>query len=159
ENLAAVKTNCQNRGVSPDIDRVITLDDERRALLQKTQQLQQRQNEVAKLIPKEKDKDKKQTLIQEGRSLRDEVGTLEAKVKEVEEALHQVLVTIPNMTHPAAPVGGTPADNKVVRVWGERRGLDFPVKDHVAVAEALDLADFEAGSAVAGPKFYYLKND
>ncbi|MBM4069791.1 MAG: serine--tRNA ligase, partial [Planctomycetes bacterium] len=39
------------------------------------------------------------------------------------------------------------------------RDFDFPVKDHVALAESLDLVDFEAGSSVAGPKFYYLKND
>jgi seryl-tRNA synthetase len=159
DNLDAVKTNCQNRAVTADVDRVITLDDQRKDLLQKTQLLQHRQNEISKLIPKEKDKDKKQTLIAEGRALREQVAALEAQVKQVEEDLRLVLVTIPNMTHPDAPIGATPADNKVIHVWGERRSFDFHVKDHVALAESLDLADFEAGAAVAGQKFYYLKNE
>src|SRR5947209_7253271 len=149
DNLDAVTSNCRNRGVTADVGRVVELDDQRKSLLQKTQVLQQRQNEISKLIPKEKDKDKKQTLIQEGRSLRDEVAALETQVKDVEENLRQALLAIPNMTHPDAPIGGTPADNKVIRVWGERRALDFPVKDHVTLAESLNLADFEAGASVA----------
>jgi seryl-tRNA synthetase len=68
-------------------------------------------------------------------------------------------MTIPNMTHPDAPIGATPADNKVVRTWGDKPKFDFKPKDHVAIAEALNIVDFEAGSSVAGQKFYYLKND
>jgi seryl-tRNA synthetase len=159
DNLDAVKANCRNRNVKADVDRVVHLDDERRRLAQETQGLQQRQNEISKLIPKEKDKDQKQRLIQEGRDLRDKVGGLENRAKENDEQLRQVLLTIPNMSHPDAPVGTTAEDNKVVHTWGEPRKFDFPAKDHVALAEALDLADFEAGAAVAGQKFYYLKNE
>jgi seryl-tRNA synthetase len=68
-------------------------------------------------------------------------------------------MTIPNMSHPSAPVGTTAEDNKVIRTWGEPRKFDFPAKDHVALAEALDLVDFDAGAAVAGQKFYFLKNE
>jgi seryl-tRNA synthetase len=56
-------------------------------------------------------------------------------------------------------VGATPADNKVIRTWGEPRRFDFPIKDHVTLAESLKLADFEAGASVAGQKFYFLKNE
>jgi seryl-tRNA synthetase len=159
DHLDAVKTNCRNRAVTADVDRVVALDDRRKDLLQQTQVLQQRQNEISKLIPKEKDKDKKQALIGEGRALRDQVAALEAQVKQTEEDLRLAVVAVPNMTHPDAPVGATPADNKVIRVWGERRRFDFPVKDHVTLAERLQLADFEAGAQVAGQKFYYLKNE
>lgn len=159
DNLQAVKTNCKNRAVTADVDRVVALDDQRKELLQKTQLLQQRQNEISKLIPKEKDKDKKQAFIQEGKSLREQVGALEAQVKQVEEDLRIALTAIPNMTHPDAPIGQTGADNKVIREWGQKRIFDFPVKDHVTIAENLKLADFEAGAAVAGQKFYFLKNE
>ncbi|MCI0642196.1 MAG: serine--tRNA ligase [Gemmataceae bacterium] len=159
DNLEAVRTNCKNRNVQADVDRVVALDDERKKLVQDAQVLQQRQNEISKLIPKEKDKDKKQTLIQEGRELRDQVGVLEAQLKQVEEDLRLVQLTIPNMSHPDAPVGATPADNKVIRQWGTPRRFDFPVQDHVTIAERLKLADFEAGAAVAGQKFYFLKNE
>ncbi len=63
------------------------------------------------------------------------------------------------MTHPDAPVSTDPAGNKVVKTWGTPPKFDFAAKDHVALCETLDLADFEAGASVAGQKFYYLKNE
>src|SRR5437867_1873570 len=69
EHSAEVKVNCRNRNVRADVDRVVQLDDERKRLLQVTQGLQQRQNELNKLVPKEGDTAKKQALIQEGRGL------------------------------------------------------------------------------------------
>ena len=71
DNLDAVKANCRNRNVKADVDRVVALDDERKRLVQETQIVQQRQNEVSKLIPKEKDAAKKQELIAEGKTLRE----------------------------------------------------------------------------------------
>jgi seryl-tRNA synthetase len=159
EHLDDVKTNCRNRNVKADADRVVQLDDERKRLLQQTQVIQQRQNEVSKLIPQEKDAARKQERIAEGKSLREQVGGLEKQLKEVQEQLHAALLTIPNMTHPDAPVGTTAEDNKVIHKWGEPRPFDFAAKDHVALAEALQLVDFEAGASVAGQKFYYLKNE
>jgi seryl-tRNA synthetase len=159
EHLAAVKANVANRNVKADVDRVVALDDERKRLISETQVLQQRQNAISALIPKEKDKDKKQALIAEGRELRAKVAALEAQSRENDAAMKAALAGIPNMTHPDAPVGTDAAANKVLRRWGEPRKFDFPAKDHVAIAEALDLVDFEAGSSVAGQKFYFLKNE
>jgi seryl-tRNA synthetase len=159
ENLDAVKINCANRNVKADVDRVLLLDDERRRLINETQGLQQRQNEISKAIPKEKEASKKQALIQEGRDLREKVTTLEAKSREIESTMRAALAGIPNMSHPDAPVGTDSAANKVLRQVGTPRKFDFAAKDHVALAEALDLVDFEAGSAVAGQKFYFLKNE
>src|SRR5260370_23743600 len=98
ENLDSVKSNCRNRNVQADVDQVVHLDDERKRLLQETQTIQQRKNEIDKLIPKEKDVAKKQTLIQEGRSLREKVGALESQSKKVQGDLRTVILTIPNMS-------------------------------------------------------------
>jgi seryl-tRNA synthetase len=159
-NLEAVKANCKNR-LAPhaQVDRVVQLDDLRKQLIGETQTIQQRANEISQLIPKEKDPAKKQELIAEGKALRERKTAMEAEVKKVEADLHAALLTIPNMTHPDAPVGSTPADNKVLRRIGEPRQFDFAPKDHVALAEALDLVDFEAGASVTGQKFYFLKNE
>jgi seryl-tRNA synthetase len=159
QNLDAVKENCRNRNVKADVDAVVRIDDERKRLVQETQVLQQRQNEVSKSIPREKDADKKKALVEEGRKLRDQVAALEEQKKETQAQLDAALYTIPNMSHPDAPVGTTAGDNKVIKTWGEPRKFDFKARDHVALCEALDLADFEAGAAVAGQKFYYLKNE
>jgi seryl-tRNA synthetase len=158
-NLDAVRINCANRAVKADPATVVRLDDERKRLIAEAQSLQQRANELSKRIPQEKDANAKQTLIAEGKQLREQVGTLEKQLKQAEADLHVALLTIPNMTHPAAPVGHTAADNKVIRKFGEPKRFEFPVKDHVAIAESLDLVDFEAGAAVAGQKFYFLKNE
>jgi seryl-tRNA synthetase len=160
DNLDAVKANCKNRlAANAEVDRVVQLDDQRRKLIGESQSLQQRSNELSQQIPKEKDAAKKQDLIAEGKRLREQKTVAEGEVKKIEAELHAALLTIPNMTHPDAPVGGTPADNKVIRRVGEPRTFDFTPKDHVALAEALDLVDFEAGASVTGQKFYFLKNE
>ncbi|MSU76577.1 MAG: serine--tRNA ligase [Gemmataceae bacterium] len=159
ENLAAVKANCKNRNVTADVDRVVTLDDERKRIISLAQVRQQEANASAKSVGGEKDPAKKQELIARGKQLREEVGAFDAQLKQVEADLKAVVSTIPNMTHPAAPIGALPEDNKVVKVWGTPTKFDFKPKDHVALCETLDLADFEAGAAVAGQKFYFLKNE
>jgi len=160
ENLESVRQNCHNRGVlGANPDQAVTLDDERKKLAQETQTIQQRANEVSKLIPKEKDASARNALIAEGKKLREQVQAQEKQVKAVEEELHKVLCSIPNMTHPDAPVGRDSAANKVLRKWGTPREFSFVPKDHVALAEALDLVDFEAGARVTGQKFYFLKNE
>jgi seryl-tRNA synthetase len=159
EHLQAVKTNCANRNVSVQVDRIPILDDERRRIIQEMQVLQQRHNENKKLVPKEKDPAKRDVLIAEGRLMRDQVARLEGELKQVETTLRGILLSVPNITHPTAPVGKSAADNRILRQWGERPRLNFKIQDHVALAETLDLVDFEAGASVAGQKFYYLKNE
>src|SRR3954462_2517005 len=105
------------------------------------------------------DRAKGEALKEEGKRLREQVAELEKEAKRIDEDLRAALVTIPNMTHPDAPVGKEATDNKVIRTWGEPRRFDFKPKDHVALCEALDLADFEAGASVTGQKFYFLKNE
>ena len=101
--------NCVNRAVKADPAAVVRLDDERKRLIAETQTLQQRANELSKRIPQEKDPAAKQALIAEGKQLREQVGTLDKQVKQAAADLHVALLTIPNMTHSAAPVGHTAA--------------------------------------------------
>jgi seryl-tRNA synthetase len=90
------------------------------------------------------------------RALKSEIDVLESMQKQLYSEWTSALLTIPNLTHQEAPPGN---DNKVLRKWGEPRNFDFPPKDHVALAESLDLVDFEAGSRVTGQKYYFLKNE
>jgi seryl-tRNA synthetase len=160
DNLAAVKANARNRlATHAEVDRVVELDDRRKKLVGEQQAIEQRANEVSGQIPKEKDAARKQELIAEGKRLREQKAGMEGEVKQVKADLLAALLTIPNMTHPDAPVGSTPADNKVLRRVGEPREFNFTAQDHVALAEALDLVDFEAGASVTGQKFYFLKNE
>jgi seryl-tRNA synthetase len=161
DHLEAVKANCKNRlAAHAEVDRAVALDDRRKKLVGETQAIQQRANEVSQQIPKEKDPAKKQAQIAEGKRLREQKTVMEGEVKQVEAELHAALLTIPNMTHPDAPVGSTPADNTLLRRVGEpRKFAEFAATDHVTLAEKLDLVDFEAGASVTGQKFYFLKNE
>src|SRR5260370_3964773 len=88
EHLDDVIANCKNRNVKADPARAVQLDDERNRLEQQTQTLQQRQNEVSKLIPKEKDAPAKQKLVAEGKALREQVSGLEKQRDQIKEVLH-----------------------------------------------------------------------
>ncbi len=157
-----VKTNCRNRNLPNGVqavDRLLEIYEQRKYTIHQMQLKQQRLNEISKLVPKEKDAAIKENLIREGRNLRSNISAWENQLKAYELDQKEVLKTIPNLSHPEAPVGTTAQDNKVVGQWGKPPQFDFTPQDHVALAEALDLVDFEAGSAVAGQKFYFLKND
>jgi len=83
EHQAEVKANLRNRNVKADVDRVVHLDNERKRLAQETQNVQQRQNEVARLTRGEKDAAKKQEFIQEGKSLKEKATGLEKFISEI----------------------------------------------------------------------------
>lgn len=159
DNLDAVKLNCANRNVTADVDGVVRLDDERKRIQRQSDETKAKQNEISKKFPLAKTPEEKQALKDESNRLKEQVSTLDADLKRVQNELHAIVVTIPNMTHPDAPVGRDSSANKVVSRFMEATRFDFNPKDHVALVESLDLADFEAGRKVAGQKFYFLKNE
>lgn len=159
KNLDAVKANCANRNVKADVDAVVRLDDDRKKLEFQRGEAAAKQNQISKGFASAKTPEEKAALKAESGALKEQIVGFDAQLKTVEAELVAVLVTIPNMTHPDAPVGTDDKANKVVSVVGEPRKFDFKIKDHVALCEALDLADLEAGTKVAGQKFYFLKNE
>ena len=160
ENFDAVKANCLNRNLDTfAVERTVVIDDERRRLVHLRSETAAKQNEISKRFPQAKRPEEKQALKDQSTKLKEEVGTIDANLKLVEDDLKFNLLLIPNMTHPAAPVGTDSSANKVISHHGEPRTFDFKTKDHVALCESLDLADFEAGTKVSGQKFYFLKNE
>ena len=159
QNPDVVKANCRNRQIQADVDRVIDLDQERRDLQFETDNIRRRIKELSERIPKEKDPDRREALVQEAKVTKKTVAANERRLSEVVEAFEEELSRIPNMTHPETPVGDSDADNRELRRVGEIREYDFEPKSHVELGERLDLIDFEGGARIAGQKFYYLKNE
>lgn len=159
DNLEAVKKNIENRNMTADADKVVELYDKRTALVTKQQELQQKRNENAKAMKQKLDDAKRQELIAAGKEIKDQIAVIDKEVAETEEALEEAARQIPNMVHPNAPVGKLDTENLEVKKVGTPRKFDFEPKDHVQIAEELDLLDFDRGTKVSGPKFYYLKND
>jgi seryl-tRNA synthetase len=159
ENAEAVAENCKNRDVVADVDLVIRLADRRSELIQELNELRQQQNQLAKSVGRERDPEARESLIAESRSTKELIPEKEAELASVEERLREEMLKIPNMTHPDAPIGKDDTENVEIRRSGEIPDFGFEPKDHVELGESLGIIDFEAGTKVAGSKFYFLRGD
>lgn len=150
------------------VERLVGFDARYREALGKVEEIRRQQNANADAmksvgkLPKDQQQAAREPLLAEGRTLRDDerkwTETVEVALRERDEAWTKV----PNLTHPDVPRGWTDDDHRVVKTWGTRRDFaaeGFAPRDHVAICEALELADFAAGAKVVGQKFYYLKNE
>jgi seryl-tRNA synthetase len=158
-NLEEIRENNQQRKVQVDMDRFVALAEERRFLIQDVEDKRSRRNEVSRLMKDKIPQEQRQALIEEGRQLKDDLENLELRMKQAQDDLHALQLQIPNLTHPEAPRGHTDEDNKEVKRWGTPTRFDFTPKDHVEIAEALGLIDWEQASKVTGSKFYFLRGD
>jgi seryl-tRNA synthetase len=152
-----VEANCRHRRVSVDVGALLALRERRSQLIQAGDQLRHEQNEIAQSIPQAPQEDRPR-LVERGRELKGRVAENAAQLAEVEAQLRDLLMRLPNMTHPDAPLGGEEAV-VVLREVGTRPAFDFPPRDHVELMQTLDLLDLEAGAKVAGHGFYFLKNE
>ncbi len=159
ENVQAVKENSKNRGIEADVGLVIELADRRSSLIQELNELKQRQNQLAKSVGRERDEETRQRLIEESRAMKERIPEREAELYSVETRLRGEQLEIPNMTHPDAPIGKDDSENVEIRRWGEIPDFGFEPKDHVELGELLGIIDFDAGTKVAGSKFYFLRGD
>ncbi|MBW2057882.1 MAG: serine--tRNA ligase [Deltaproteobacteria bacterium] len=159
QNPEAVKTNCRNRNIEADVDRVLHLDSQRRDLQFRTDNLRRRLKEVSEMIPRQEDPDRRKDLVGEAKATKQQIAENEKQLREISAAYYEELSMIPNMTHPEAPVGTSEKENREIKRVGRPREFDFVPKSHVELGEQLGLVDFEGGTRVAGQKFYYLKNE
>jgi seryl-tRNA synthetase len=159
ENVDAVTANCRHRGSTADVARFADLDRLRRQLQADIDRLNHEAGQVSKSIGKAADAAERETRKAEGRRLREEVAALEERQGQIVAESDEILRSIPNLTHPDAPVGGEVAAGDMRRGRTPVAGFDFKPLDHVELGGRLGLFDFEAGARVAGHGFYFLKGD
>src|SRR4051794_21637471 len=121
DNLAAVKANCANRNV-PDFpaDRAVFFDDARKRLVQERSETAAKQNALSKQFGAAKTQEEKDALRAQSTALKEAIGRIDAELALVEGDLKANLLQLPNMTHPAAPVGTDPSSNVVVAEFGAK---------------------------------------
>ncbi len=157
-NSILVKQNCLDRGVPSDIDRIVELETKRTEKLQTAQELNRQANEVSQSVGKTKDDAERQQRVAQGRALREQKDIAQREHDELEAEILDLMLRVPNLTHPDAPRGGEADAVEVALGKTPIRKFDFPAKDHLALGELHDLFDFESGARVAGAGFYFLKN-
>lgn len=156
EHAAEVKKNIQDRRMEVDVDALLKADEKRLDQLQVVEALRQERNAVAEEMKTAKG-DARTSLIAKGKALKERLAGEEAKLGEAGAAWNELLLRIPNRLHPAAPMGGSDAENLEIKRVGEPAKLSFKPLSHVDLAAKHDLIDFERGARVAGAKFYFLK--
>jgi seryl-tRNA synthetase len=158
ENLDLVKAGATKKHITVDLDRLLVVDTERRALMTATETARARQNQVSQEIPSASP-ERKEVLLGEMKTLKEELGQNEEKLAGVTTEWQLLMVQVPNIPDLSVPDGDSDADNQEVRVWGDKPQFNFTPKSHVDLMQALDIADFERGTKVAGFRGYFLKGD
>jgi len=158
ENADLIKAGAAKKRITVDIDRLITVDDERKLLRQELDAKRAEQNRRSSEIQRAQGMEREK-LLEAMRHLKDGMAEGEEKLKSVMAEWQQLMLTVPNIPDMSVPDGESDADNVEVKKWGEPTAFDFTPKDHVELMTALDMADFERGSKVAGFRGYFLKGD
>jgi seryl-tRNA synthetase len=158
ERRDEIVESCRRRGVAADVDGAVRAQQALAAVQTELNLANQRRNEHQAAGQKKLPDAERAAHGARGRELKQNVADLEAKLAAARDALDAHLLALPNFVHPDAPVGGE-QDFRELRRVGEPRRFDFEPQDHLAIAERLDLIDFEAGAQVAGQKWYYLRNE
>lgn len=156
ENADLVQKNADNKRMKVDIPALLALDDRRLSLLKEVETIRKERNEVADAM-KSATPVSRPPLIEKGKELKERLAVKEAEFEAVDVEWKTMLLSVPNMTHPEAPVGASDEENVEKKVFGEIPSPSFTPKSHVELAEMHDLIDFERGAKVAGAKFYFLK--
>jgi seryl-tRNA synthetase len=157
-NLDLVSERLATRGMRFDAAAFAALEGERKTLQTRTQELQARRNSLSKQIGILKGKGEDASAVMaEVAGLGDELKSNEDALTALQERYNAFLALIPNLPHESVPVGRDETSNVEVTRWGTPRAFDFPVKDHVALGEALGGLDFETAVKIAGSRFTLMK--
>jgi seryl-tRNA synthetase len=157
ENTDRVKRDLLLRNVTAPIDRIVVLDERRRALLQDVEGLRAERNIASKAIGAAKDSSDREGRIAAMRAVGDRIDALDSDLKAVESELKAKLLEVPNVLDPTVPKGPDEGSNIVIETVGTPRDFAFHPRPHWELGEMLDGIDFERGVKMSGSRFYVLK--
>lgn len=152
-NKEAVKKSLLKRLDEKDfsLDKIITLDDDRKKLLTEVEILKAERNKKSKQKPNPE-------VIQQLKLVGDKIKDLDGKIREVEEELNNKLSELPNIVADDVVAGGK-ENNKVIKVSGKKPKFNFTPKDHIQLVKDLDIIDYERGTKIAGSGFWVYKGE
>jgi seryl-tRNA synthetase len=155
-NLELVEKKLRARGADPAalLGDFRSLDASRREAITTAERLKARRNELSQQVGALKKAGQDATAIMdETRALKDQLDNLDLTAGTLDDRLHQVLASIPNLTRDEVPVGLSEADNLTVKTWGEKTAFDFEAKPHWELGEALGILDLERAAKISGARF------
>ena len=159
ENEAALDEALKKRGAEPMAATLLSLDDKRRSVIQKLQDMQSRRNAASKEIGialGQKNSELAERLKAEVAQIKDTMPAAEQEEREAVAALDDALSRVPNIPLDDVPVGKDEHDNVVKRVVGEKPRWNHAAKEHFEIGEALGYMDFERAAKLSGARFTVL---
>lgn len=165
ENPDVVKENIKKKFQDeklPLVDEVITLDEEKRAVQKKADELRANRNKLSKEIGNLMAQGKKEegmTLREQVKAQAQELEELSAKETELNEKVTQIMMVIPNIIDESVPIGKDDSENVEIEKFGEPVVPDYEIPYHTQIMESFNGIDLDAAGKVAGNGFYYLMGD
>jgi seryl-tRNA synthetase len=159
-DIEAVAKRLAARPFVLDVAAFQAIENERKNLQTRTQELQAARNQFAKRIGQAKAKAKGEdaaALMAEAGRANAELAELEKRLESIQAKAQDFLLGVPNLPHASVPAGKSPADNVELRRIGTPRQFGFAPKDHVDIGAAIGLLDFEAATKIAGARFVLMK--
>lgn len=156
-----VKEKVAKRGMEDTVvDEVLELDEQRRQLISKAEEMKAERNKVSgEIAQKKRNKEDADDAIAAMRKLGDEIKVLDDTLNQVDVDLNDKLSRIPNIIQDDVPEGATDEDNVEVKRWGTPRTFDFEEKAHWDLVEELKMVNFERAAKVSGARFVFLTGE
>ncbi len=161
ENPEAIREMLKKRNMADfPMDDLITLHKRRGDNITKIQQLRRQKNLLSETIAsKKRSKENASFELEEMKQVSSVLHNIESEAIQIEENFGQLMMTLPNLLNEGVPIGRDEHDNVVVREYGNTITPNFKPKDHIDLANTLDLVDLSRAAKVSGARFYFLKND
>jgi seryl-tRNA synthetase len=157
ENPDLVKQAVKNKNDKTDVDLILSLDEKRRALLTQADELKHQKNVVSdKIATMKKDKRDAKEEIDKMREVSNQIDSLDVQLKELEEKISVLLLTVPNIPHGSVPIGQTEDSNVVVKTWGQQPQFDFEPRPHWELGQILGILDLPRAAKMSGSGFIVL---
>ena len=156
EQTDEVKRALATVGVPAEqVDGVLAADAARRAVITEVERMRAERTEISKTVGKLAPAERER-VVAEMRALGERIAAVEQRVAASEAAFEEAMLELPNLPHPAVPIGPDESANVVVREVGEVPHFDFPPRPHWELGASLGLIDFERGVKISGSRFYVL---
>lgn len=158
ENPDTVKKAIKDRGMKLDIEELLSIDTKRRELLTEVEALKHKKNalsqKIGQKIAKKEDVSREKSEI---KIISQNINEIEPEVEEIDQKLATLLLLIPNIPHKSVPIGPEKDSNKVVKEFGKAPKFKFEPRNHIELADILDIIDFKRASKIAGSFFILYK--
>jgi seryl-tRNA synthetase len=156
ENAEKIQEAAKNKNINLDVNNLLKIDDERKEILSKIEQLRAKRNKLAQIGKQGRPTE---AQIKEGREIKEELIILEEQRQKLDDEYNELMVKVPTIPSPDTPIGKDDSENIEVERWGNIPEFNFEIKDHIQLGRELDLIDLERGVKVSGYRGYYLKNE